>query len=51
MKVSTSWLSAYTPIKMDAADLAEALTMAGLEVESVSERYAYLNSVAVGRIE
>jgi phenylalanyl-tRNA synthetase beta chain len=51
MKVSTSWLSAYTPIKMDAADLAEALTMAGLEVESVSERYAYLNSVSVGRIE
>jgi phenylalanyl-tRNA synthetase beta chain len=51
MKVSTSWLSAYTPIKMDAADLAEALTMAGLEVESVSERYAYLNSVSVGRID
>ncbi|MGD8762966.1 MAG: phenylalanine--tRNA ligase subunit beta, partial [Desulfobacteraceae bacterium] len=51
MKVSTSWLSAYTPIKMDVADLAEALTMAGLEVESVSERYAYLNSVSVGRID
>lgn len=51
MKVSISWLNDYTPIKMDAADLADALTMAGLEVESVSERYAYLNSVLVGRID
>jgi phenylalanyl-tRNA synthetase beta chain len=51
MKVSTSWLSAYTPIKMDAANLAESLTMSGLEVESVSERYAYLNGVSVGRID
>ena len=31
--------------------LAEALTMAGLEVEAVEERYAYLDSVVVGRID
>ena len=51
MKVSTSWLSDYVPIESDPADLAEALTMVGLEVESVSERYGYLHSVLVGRIE
>jgi len=51
MKVSLSWLKDYIDIVMDPADLAEALTMAGLEVESVSDRYAYLQSVVVGRIE
>jgi phenylalanyl-tRNA synthetase beta chain len=51
MKVSLSWLKDYIDIKMDPADLAEALTMAGLEVDSVSDRYAYLDGVIVGRIE
>ena len=50
MKVSLSWLKDYIAINMDAEHLAEALTMAGLEVESVSDRYAYLDSVVVGRI-
>jgi phenylalanyl-tRNA synthetase beta chain len=50
MKVSLSWLNDYIDIQMDAADLAEALTMAGLEVESVSNRYAYLQTVLVGRV-
>ncbi len=50
MKVSLSWLKDYIDIQMDAADLADALTMAGLEVESVSNRYAYLQTVFVGRI-
>ena len=51
MKVSLSWLKDYVPIEMDPADLAEALTMVGLEIESVSERYGYLDTVFVGRIE
>jgi phenylalanyl-tRNA synthetase beta chain len=51
MKFSISWLNDYTPIKMEPVDLADALTMAGLEVESVTDRYAYLDSVLVGRIE
>jgi len=50
MKVSLSWLKDYIDIRMDAADLANALTMAGLEVESVSNRYAYLQTVVVGRV-
>ena len=51
MKVSLSWLKDYVPIKMDPPDLAEALTMVGLEIESVTERYRYLDTVFVGRIE
>jgi len=51
MKVSLSWLEDYTDINMAPADLADALTMAGLEVDSVSDRYAYLNGVIVGRVE
>ncbi len=50
MKVSLSWLKDYIDIRMDAADLADALTMAGLEVESVSNRYAYLQTVVVGGV-
>jgi len=51
MKVSLSWLKDYVPIEMDPADLAETLTMVGLEVESVSDRYRYLETVYVGRID
>ena len=50
MKVSLSWLNDYIDIQMDAAALAEALTMAGLEVDSVTDRYGYLDSVLVGRV-
>lgn len=51
MKVSLSWLKDYVSIDIDPTDLADALTMAGLEVDSVSERYAYLEHVVVGQIE
>jgi phenylalanyl-tRNA synthetase beta chain len=51
MKVSISWLKNYVPIEMDVFDLAEALTMAGLEVESVQDRFGYLDTVRVARIE
>ena len=50
MKVSLSWLKTYVPINMTVSDLADALTMAGLEVDAVEDRYAYLDSVVVGRI-
>jgi phenylalanyl-tRNA synthetase beta chain len=50
MKVSLSWLKEYVPIDMKVPDLAEALTMAGLEVEAVEDRYAYLEKFVVGRI-
>ena len=50
MKVSLSWLKEYVPINMAVSDLADALTMAGLEVEAVEDRYAYLETVVVGRV-
>jgi phenylalanyl-tRNA synthetase beta chain len=50
MKVSLSWLKTFIPIEMDARELADALTMAGLEVDALADRYAYLDSVRVGRI-
>lgn len=51
MKVSLSWLKEYIPLQMNAAGLSDALTMAGLEVDSVEDRYAYLDTVVVGRID
>jgi len=50
MKVSLNWLAQYVPLEMEAVQLAEALTMVGLEVEAVSDRYEYLDRVRVGRI-
>ncbi len=50
MMVSIGWLKKYVNIDMNVNDLAEALTMAGLEVEALSDRYEYLNSVLIGRI-
>jgi phenylalanyl-tRNA synthetase beta chain len=50
MKVSLSWLRTYVDIQMDIDPLSHALTMAGLEVDAVYDRYEYLNSVLVGRI-
>ncbi|MDM8552938.1 phenylalanine--tRNA ligase subunit beta [Desulfobacterales bacterium HSG2] len=50
MIVSLSWLKDYVPIEMEQEDLAHALTMVGLEVEVVSDRYEYLDSVIVGRV-
>ncbi len=50
MKVSLSWLKDYVTIDVDVVKLAEALTMAGLEVEALVDRYAYLDRVVVGRI-
>lgn len=50
MKVSLSWLRAYVDVEMDVAEMAERLTMAGLEVDSVTDRFAWLAEVRVGRI-
>lgn len=50
MRVSLSWLKEYVAIEMDIDQLVEALTMVGLEVDTVSDRYAYLNPVVVGHV-
>jgi len=50
MKISINWLNQYVPVDIPATELADKLTMAGLEVEGVSERFQYLDSVVVGKI-
>jgi len=50
MKVSLSWIKDYVPVEMEILNLVDALTMVGLEVEAVSDRYDYLESVVVGRV-
>ena len=50
MKASWSWLNDYVTLEMEANRLADALTMVGLEVEAVFDRYAYLKTVHVGRV-
>ncbi|QTA83385.1 tRNA-binding domain-containing protein [Desulfonema limicola] len=50
MKVSLSWLKDYIPVDMGLAELAQSLTMAGLEVDSVQDRYEWLDTVFAGRI-
>ncbi len=51
MKVSLSWLQSYLPTTTDPQTLADGLTMAGLEIDAVTDRYAYLKTVRVGRVD
>lgn len=50
MKVSLNWLKDYIAFDMEASDLSYALTMAGLEVKAVYDRYNYLGNVVTSRI-
>lgn len=50
MIISLSWLQEYVTVDMPVDRLAHMLTMAGLEVDAIQDRYAYLNDVVVGRI-
>ncbi|MCJ7617297.1 MAG: phenylalanine--tRNA ligase subunit beta, partial [Desulfobacterales bacterium] len=51
MKVSLSWLNDYIPIDKESySSIADSLTMVGLEVDSITDRYDYLDRVIVGRI-
>ena len=49
MKVSLNWLREFVAFELTAEALAERLTMAGLEVESITAHGAYEHMVA-GRI-
>lgn len=50
MKISLSWIKDYIDIDIDINELADALTMRGLEVDGVTDRYSYLDSVIAGKI-
>jgi phenylalanyl-tRNA synthetase beta chain len=51
MKVSLSWLKEYVAVEWDADRLAEGLTMAGLEVDSIYDRFEYLQCVKVAQVQ
>lgn len=50
MKVSYDWLKNYTSVPWDPNELADRLTMAGLEVEGISDLALDLSGVYVGKI-
>jgi phenylalanyl-tRNA synthetase beta chain len=50
MKISLKWLHHYVSIPISTEELAHQLTMAGLEVEAVTDRFACLGRVLVGKI-
>ena len=50
MKVSLNWLKEYTQINSIPSQIAEKLTMAGLEVESFNNIFDYLDNVVVAKI-
>ena len=51
MKVSLSWLKEYAAIQSSPEEMAAKLTMAGLEVESFTNSFDYLDKVVVARVE
>ena len=50
MKISYRWLRKWVPVDLDATEVAERLTLAGLEVDDVSAVAAPLDGVVVGEI-
>lgn len=51
MLISLKWLSDYVDCPLTPEQIEEGLTMAGLEVESLSPRYPYLKNVIAARID
>ncbi len=51
MKISLNWLKKYIPFDADPEELADRLTMTGLEVEAIFDRYAWLGEVITARVE
>ncbi len=51
MLISLKWLSEYVDCPLSPERMAEGLTMAGLEVESLSPRYPQLKNVIVARVD
>jgi phenylalanyl-tRNA synthetase beta chain len=50
MKISLSWLKDYVDISVSVSEIAEKLTMAGLEVEGIANQGAALNGVIAVQI-
>ncbi len=50
MRISLNWLKDLVAYDLEPEALAEALTMAGFEVEDIEERRTWANGVVVGRV-
>jgi phenylalanyl-tRNA synthetase beta chain len=50
MRISLNWLNEYVQVQLSPPQLADALTMAGFEVEDIEDRRAWADGVVVGRV-
>jgi phenylalanyl-tRNA synthetase beta chain len=50
MKVTLSWIKEYISLDLEPDEIASKLTMAGLEVDSVEDLFAYLEEIVVARV-
>ncbi len=50
MRISLNWLNELVPIRLSPEALADALTMAGFEVEDIEDRRAWADGVVVGKV-
>lgn len=50
MRISLNWLNELVNIELSAEALADALTMAGFEVEDIEDRRTWADGVVVGRV-
>ena len=50
MRISLNWLNQLVTLTLSPTDLADALTMAGFEVEDVEDRRTWADGVVVGRV-
>lgn len=51
MNISLEWLRSYVDIPFPVTELADRLTMAGLEVEAIHDRHGHLSHVVTARVE
>ncbi|MXW64899.1 MAG: phenylalanine--tRNA ligase subunit beta [Bacteroidetes bacterium SB0662_bin_6] len=51
MNISYNWLREYAPVQESPEELADILTMGGLEVESIDETGLSMDGVIIGRVE
>jgi phenylalanyl-tRNA synthetase beta chain len=50
MRISLNWLNEYVTIQLSPEELADALTMAGFEVEDIEDRRTWAEGVVIGRV-
>ncbi len=51
MNISLEWLRSFVDIPFSVTELADRLTMVGLEVDAIHDRHAHLKSIVTARVE